>query len=106
MNTRVKVVLFCVTALCFIGCDRVTKDLAKKHLMDKPTISYFHDTLRFLYVENTGAAMGLGLRCPQGATAQGKGQRHAQGVDAVRGGTWARAGPEHRCFLVCGWVRR
>ena len=65
MKTRVKVLLFCVTALCFIGCDRVTKDLAKKHLMDKPTISYFHDTFRLLYVENTGAALGLGDDLPK-----------------------------------------
>ena len=68
MNKWTKISLFCITALCLIGCDRVTKDLAKQHLVDRPTISYFHDTLRFLYVENTGAAMGLGDNLPKAAS--------------------------------------
>jgi signal peptidase II len=67
MKTRIKILLFCITAFAFIGCDRVTKDLAKKHLMDKPAISYFHDTFRLLYVENTGAALGLGDSLPKTA---------------------------------------
>ena len=43
-----------------IGCDRVTKDLAKEHLANGPTISYLHDTFRLQYAENTGAALNLG----------------------------------------------
>jgi signal peptidase II len=55
-----KVLLFCVTSLIFIGCDRITKDLAKSHLMYREPISYFHNTVRLEYVENTGAALSLG----------------------------------------------
>jgi signal peptidase II len=60
-----KIALFCVTSFAFIGCDRVTKDLAKEYLMFSEPLSYFHDTIRLLYVENTGAAMSLGANLPQ-----------------------------------------
>ena len=55
-----KIIFFCITASILIGCDRVTKDLAREHLMSKPPISYFHNTFRLDYVENTGAAMSMG----------------------------------------------
>jgi signal peptidase II len=65
MKTWLKVLLFCVTCLAFIGCDRVTKNLAKEHLMFSEPISYFHDTFRFEYAENTGAALSVGDALPQ-----------------------------------------
>ncbi|MGZ3752079.1 MAG: signal peptidase II [Mucilaginibacter sp.] len=55
-----KVLLFCLTSLMFIGCDRITKDLAKQHLMYREPLSYLHNTVRLEYVENTGAALSLG----------------------------------------------
>jgi signal peptidase II len=61
LNRRwIKVFLFCCSSLSLISWDRVSKDLAKEHLKDKPGYSYFHDSFRLLYVENTGAAMSLG----------------------------------------------
>jgi signal peptidase II len=45
--------------LSLISWDRVTKDLAKEHLKDKAEYSYFHDSFRLQYVENTGAAMSF-----------------------------------------------
>jgi signal peptidase II len=60
MKNWMKVCLFCLTALVFIGCDRITKNLAKEHLMYHEPISYFHNTIRLEYVENTGAALSLG----------------------------------------------
>jgi signal peptidase II len=42
-----------------ISWDRVTKDLAKQHLKDNAQYSYFHDSFRLQYVENTGAAMSF-----------------------------------------------
>ncbi len=60
MKNWMKVCLFCLTALVFIGCDRITKNLAKEHLMYHEPISYFHNTVRLEYVENTGAALSLG----------------------------------------------
>jgi signal peptidase II len=60
MKPGLKIVLFCLITLAFIGCDRVTKDLAKEHLANRETLSYFHDTFRLQYAENTGAALNLG----------------------------------------------
>src|SRR5437879_7230628 len=60
MKNWVKVVLFCTSAIVLIGCDRITKNLAKEHLMYSDPISYFHNTVRLEYVENTGAALSLG----------------------------------------------
>jgi len=60
MKSWVRIMAFCLVAVAFIGCDRITKNIAKEDLMDKPVLSYFHDTFRFEYVENTGAALSLG----------------------------------------------
>lgn len=54
-----------MTSIVFIGCDRITKDLAKSHLMYRAPISYFHNTVRLEYVENTGAALSLGDELPK-----------------------------------------
>ena len=60
MKNRVKILLFCLSSVLFIGCDRITKDLAKQHLMHREPISYFHNTIVLEYVENTGAALSVG----------------------------------------------
>jgi signal peptidase II len=60
MQTRFKLILFSLVSLVSIGCDRYTKQLAKEHLMNHADISYFHNTIRLEYAENTGAALSLG----------------------------------------------
>lgn len=60
MKNWLRILLFCFTSLVFVGCDRITKNLAKEHLMYREPISYFHNTVRLEYVENTGAALSLG----------------------------------------------
>jgi signal peptidase II len=60
MKNWLKILLFCLTSLLFIGCDRITKNLAKEHLMFHAPITYLHNTVRLEYVENTGAALSLG----------------------------------------------
>jgi signal peptidase II len=65
MSKSIKIILFSFCCLAFIGCDRLTKDLAKEHLKDKAAITYFHDTIRLQYVENTGAALSLGDSLPK-----------------------------------------
>jgi len=60
MKPGIKILLFCITCTAFISCDRATKELAKVHLKDKLPISYYHDTFRLVYVENTGAFLSLG----------------------------------------------
>ena len=65
MKNWLKVLLFCTTSILFIGCDRITKNLAKEHLMYHEPISYFHNTIILEYVENTGAALSLGDQLPK-----------------------------------------
>ncbi|MEO7310311.1 MAG: signal peptidase II [Chitinophagaceae bacterium] len=60
-----KVLLFCVICICSIGCDRVTKNLAKHHLQNREPISYWHNLLRLEYAENTGAFLGMGDHWPK-----------------------------------------
>ena len=68
MKTRTKILLFCLLSFAFISCDRVTKDIAKEHLKNQAPASYFHDTFRLEYVENTGAALSLGDNLPAAAS--------------------------------------
>jgi signal peptidase II len=60
MKDSMKVWLFCLSSVLFIGCDQVTKHLAKQHLMFREPITYLHKTIILEYVENTGAALSLG----------------------------------------------
>lgn len=64
MKNWVKILLFCLSCTIFIGCDRVTKTIAKDNLVYGEPISYFHDTFRLQYVENTGAALSMGDNLP------------------------------------------
>jgi signal peptidase II len=65
MKNWLKVLLFCLTCVVFVGADRITKQLAKQHLMNAEPKSYFHDSFRFEYVENTGAALSFGDDLPK-----------------------------------------
>jgi signal peptidase II len=60
MKRSIKIILFCFISIVFIGCDQVTKELAKLHLKDKAAMSFYHDTFRLDYVENTGAFLSFG----------------------------------------------
>ncbi|MBV9989526.1 MAG: signal peptidase II [Chitinophagaceae bacterium] len=68
MKPQLKIVLFSLSTVAFIGCDRVTKDLAKTHLQFKAPVSYFRNTVRLVYVENTGAAMSFADDLPKNAS--------------------------------------
>lgn len=65
MKSKFKIALFCLMSFALISCDQVTKELAKIHLTDQQPTSYFHDTFRLEYAENTGAALSLGASLPQ-----------------------------------------
>jgi signal peptidase II len=45
--------------LC-VGCDQLTKDVAHQYLAFQPPQSWFYDTFRLQYAENTGAFLSLG----------------------------------------------
>jgi signal peptidase II len=51
--------LFC------IGCDRVTKNIAKQNLPQHEIIRLLYDTVRLQYTENTGAFLGFGETIPE-----------------------------------------
>ena len=45
--------------LC-VGCDQITKDVARHQLAFEPPQSWLHDTIRLEYAENTGAFLSFG----------------------------------------------
>ena len=47
------------------GCDRATKNVARELLVSSPSISLLNDFVRFEYVENPGAFLGLGSNMPR-----------------------------------------
>ena len=62
---RCSVVLFLVAGT--IGCDGVTKHLATEKLAGLPVRSFFADTIRLSYAENTGGFLSLGETLPEWA---------------------------------------
>src|SRR5688572_8595141 len=53
-----------VAVLSTIGCDRVTKHAAMTMLAGAPSRSYLADTVRLVYVENSGGFLSLGAGLP------------------------------------------
>ena len=64
MKKSVKILLFCLVCILFIGCDRLTKGLAREHLMFHEPKVYLNNTVRLEYAENTGAILSLGDDLP------------------------------------------
>ncbi|MEX0678200.1 MAG: signal peptidase II [Pirellulales bacterium] len=52
-----------VLASC-VGCDQLTKRIARERLEGSPPRSFFADTVRLIYAENPGAFLGLGGQLP------------------------------------------
>ena len=60
----VKYLILLIAATSVVGCDRVTKHVATATLEGKPARSYFFDTVRLGYAENTGSFLSLGANLP------------------------------------------
>ena len=60
MGVLKRIVLIAMVSLALIGCDQTTKNLAAEHLPRGEVLSYFHDTFRIVYAENSGAFLSLG----------------------------------------------
>jgi signal peptidase II len=58
------VLTFLVSFGC-IGCDQVTKSLAKQGLAKSGPISFLHDVFRLQYAENSGGFLSLGADSPE-----------------------------------------
>ncbi len=55
--------LVAILSLC-VGCDQVTKQIARQRLDGHPPRSFLADTVRLVYAENQGAFLGLGGQLP------------------------------------------
>lgn len=53
------VLILSLLVLC-VGCDQITKDVARQQLAFEPPQSWLHDTIRLEYAENTGAFLSFG----------------------------------------------
>ena len=56
--TRYTLLLICL--IFCVGCDQYTKKIAVDNLQNKRPITYFNNTLRMEYAENTGAFLSVG----------------------------------------------
>jgi signal peptidase II len=55
-----RICLFVVLVATTVGCDRVTKHMARTSLAGTPVQSFFADTFRLEYAENTGGFLSIG----------------------------------------------
>jgi len=60
MTSLQKFYLIALILFTSIGCDQVSKNIAKNSLANSPPMSYLGETFRLQYAENTGAFLGLG----------------------------------------------
>jgi len=60
MTSLQKFYLIALILLTSIGCDQVSKNIAKSSLENSLPMSYLGETFRLQYAENTGAFLGLG----------------------------------------------
>lgn len=60
MTSLQKLYLIALILFTSIGCDQVSKNIAKNSLANSPPMSYLGETFRLQYAENTGAFLGLG----------------------------------------------
>lgn len=61
-----KTAIILLTLFGSVGCDQVTKYVAREQLNYGETHSYLADTFRLTLVENHGAFLGLGSSLPEG----------------------------------------
>ena len=59
---RAILILLIVTAC--VGCDQITKTIARSYLFTHPMLSFCGDTVRVQYAENDGAFLSLGASLP------------------------------------------
>jgi signal peptidase II len=61
--------LLLVSALLIscVGCDQISKQVVRSHMTLAESHSYLGDTVRLLYIENTGAFLGHGDSLPESA---------------------------------------
>ena len=61
-----RIVLLLLVAGGCVGCDQLTKGIARDTLSERGPVSYFGDAIRFQYEENSGAMLSVGAGLPEG----------------------------------------
>jgi len=67
MGTLKKAALVVLILCSCVGCDQVTKSMARNHLASSSPITLMEDVFRLQYSENPGAFMSLGMGLPDSA---------------------------------------
>ena len=67
MRQLTRLMVVTVLLFCCVGCDQITKGLARAYLSPGVSESYAHDTVRIIYSENAGAFLSLGDSLPKSA---------------------------------------
>lgn len=62
---RTTFAIFLLATLSCVGCDPITKDIARAYLTDAPPRSLAFETIQLMLVENPGAFMSLGSELPE-----------------------------------------
>lgn len=65
MKLAKRMIVIVFVSLACASCDQGTKLLASSYLPKNEMVSYFNDTVRIGYIENTGAFLGLGSSLPE-----------------------------------------
>jgi signal peptidase II len=65
MKTAKRATIIFLVSISCVGCDQVTKNIAKHSLTKFETISFLYDTIRLQYAENQGAFLSLGATIPE-----------------------------------------
>jgi signal peptidase II len=65
VNLGKRLSILLLISLSCVGCDQTTKIFATEYLPKNGMDSYFFDTLRLGYAENTGSFLSLGASLPQ-----------------------------------------
>jgi lipoprotein signal peptidase len=60
MKPNVRIAVILLTVFGCVGCDQVTKSIARDHLPFQQVISLLNDTVRLEHTENPGAFLSLG----------------------------------------------
>jgi signal peptidase II len=64
MTAWPRLILLSSVIACSVGCDQATKAIANAAIGSGPSLSYFGDTVRLTYAENTGGFLSVGSNLP------------------------------------------
>jgi len=65
MRNLTRLLLVSTILIGCVGCDQISKQVVRTQMMLTESHSYLGDTVRLVYVENTGAFLGLGDSLPE-----------------------------------------